>query len=506
MAIFVDALPYDVCLEILKWSSVGDLTRLSQVSKRYHELVENDGWRRYVRQNARYLPSLSKLIPYWSPRECARYVYLSDLAWSTRTLQATLLSGAHDNPRSWQVPSRALSLSESVLVTSSGPDLEIFDFEPGAKHEGHSASWIFHSLRLGIGPNRAESHICGITVVPGSIWASPNQDVEICIARETTLTRVRILRPSRGGRIAGDGAATASDVQVTATYQRPRNPSSIQLLTSSRHLIMTISNDCTLSLYDSSSPWVPPRNFKPPRSGDKKNVWCAQLSLTASTPFVAFGGSIPLSLYTLENFESQRNAFAVLSDESNYPPSAYSLCRPSGDSTAEVSPPWGSTDQVIASGWHDGIVRFHDLRSDHRDKEGSLLPVLRLDDKTSPGGALYCLAIGGGGGTHVVGGRANHGIVSIWDLRNVNGTIYDFDQLGSNDNAHIAGGGWSVFPPQSNWSPTYNLALEGSRIWGVGNQGVFLMDFSPRGQLEDTNYIIPTVINHNAERSIVVNP
>ncbi len=271
--------------------------------------------------------------------------------------------------------------------------------------------------------------------------------------------------------------------------------------------MITFSVDCTLSLYNAAAPWVPPQTFSPFEAG-KVNIWCARVSPMASTPFVAFGGSAPLSLYALENFGSKRDAFAVLGDQGDQPLSVYSLCRPPDDTINEVSPPWGSADQVIASGWYDGSVRFHDLRSNHRNKQGHLLPVLKLHDRTGSGGALYCLVVGGGGGTRIVGGRANHGIISIWDLRNKNGAIYNANEPAINDTAFVTKGGWSIFPPESNWSSTYDLALEGSRIWGVGHQGPFLLDFSPESQLgrhSGIRYPIPTAYEHNVQRSIVVN-
>lgn len=433
--------------------------------------------------------------PFWSPRELAKYVHSSDLAWSSRAPRATFLGRARDpGPNSF-----GLALSSSSFIVSRGSDLEVFDFIV-EKHKPRPARWAFRGPRIVRGSLPLDN-IQGIAVMPTSIWSNPNQDVELCVARLTTLTRVRVLKYDHEQQRQKFSNAA---VEVTAHYQRPPRQKPIQAFTASRNTMVTFSDDCILSLYNAAAPWIPPQTFSPFGAG-KVNIWCARVSPMAPTPFVAFGGSVPLSLFALENFGSKRDAFAVLSDKGDHPLSVNSLCRLPDDI---VSPPWGSMDQIIASGWYDGSVRFHDLRSDHRNKQGHLLPMLKLHDRTGSGGALYCLAIGGGGGTRVVGGRANHGIVSIWDLRNSDGTIYNFNEPSINDISFVAKGGWSIFPPESNWSSTHDLALEGSRIWGVGHQGPFLLDFSPESQLGrhfGTRYPIPTIYEHNVERSIVVN-
>jgi hypothetical protein len=170
---------------------------------------------------------------------------------------------------------------------------------------------------------------------------------------------------------------------------------------------------------------------------------------------------------------------------------------------------WGSSDKIVVSGWHDGVVRVHDMRDDSCSSPSSssllhtqinrpsngingpkstpshpLKPVLSLSDPWIDAGAVYCVDIGGGSGSHIVAGQALHGLISVWDARST-GSRRKFhvpapeQEVDSSVSQGVQSAGWSVYPPHSKSSPTYDLIVEGSRVWGAGQTGPFLFDFGP---------------------------
>jgi WD40 repeat protein len=160
-----------------------------------------------------------------------------------------------------------------------------------------------------------------------------------------------------------------------------------------------------------------------------------------------------------------------------------------GLTQAPLSSPWGSSPQVIASGWFDGRARIYDLRCATRSPTPSeftslslsslslsndpashssrpkytatgtplLTPVLVMADRwsTEP---IYSLSSGGGSGAHLAAGTARHSVVSFWDVR-------------------APKDGWSVHAPGNDRSPVFNVHLESSRLFGVTELRGFTYDF-----------------------------
>lgn len=137
--------------------------------------------------------------------------------------------------------------------------------------------------------------------------------------------------------------------------------------------------------------------------------------------------------------------------------------------------PWGTSPQILASGWFDGIVRIYDLRAASNlpplQKDGQSIsqhtPILTMQDPWS-WDPVYSLSLGGGGGTHVAAGMARHSVVALWDIRNV---MSSSPERGRKT-------GWSVHAPGNDQSPVYGLVAEGSRIWGVTERRPFILDFA----------------------------
>ena len=148
----------------------------------------------------------------------------------------------------------------------------------------------------------------------------------------------------------------------------------------------------------------------------------------------------------------------------------YGIC------SAPPSAPWGSSDRIVISGWYDGVVNVHDLRSSRRAHRipgvsadahppgGALYPVMSMCDPwlCEP---VYGVAAGGGGGCHIAAGTARHSVVAFWDVR-------------------AASRGWSVHAPGNDSSPVYSVVMESSRLFGATQSRPFVLDFGP-GARED---------------------
>jgi len=139
-----------------------------------------------------------------------------------------------------------------------------------------------------------------------------------------------------------------------------------------------------------------------------------------------------------------------------------------GIASAPPASPWGASDQILVSGWFDGLVRVHDMRSSHA-------PSLTFADPWSfeP---VYAVACGGGGGAHIAAGSARHSVVAFWDVR-------------------VASRGWSVHAPGNDVSPVYSIILESSRLFGATQSRPFVYDFGPAVRPETYPSLPPTQDN-----------
>ena len=208
--------------------------------------------------------------------------------------------------------------------------------------------------------------------------------------------------------------------------------------------------------------------------------WSSYVSIHSSTPYAAFGTSskTPLAIHSITNTELQSVPSAILHANmkqatENRSSAVYGICGipPSG--------PWGGSDQILVSGWYDGVVRVHDLRSSSRitldnanpHYPAPILPVLSLYDSFSfeP---IYAVACGGGSTSHIGAGTARHSVVAFWDVRRPTQ-------------------GWSVHAPGNDSSPVYSIHLESSRLFGTTQSRPFVYDFGPGV----TNVTYPQISN-----------
>lgn len=185
--------------------------------------------------------------------------------------------------------------------------------------------------------------------------------------------------------------------------------------------------------------------------------WSCYLSTSSSTPYAAFGTTsfTPLSVHAIR--ESQLSARPSL-----YLTSSTEFTRATAVYAISAAPPgyaWGASDQILASGWYDGIVRIYDLRTRTYPTEDapSLAPCMVVSDPWSPE-PIYSLSCGGGGGAHIAAGSARHSVVAFWDVR-------------------APARGWSVHAPGNESSPVYSVVTDGARVFGANESRGFVFDF-----------------------------
>lgn len=150
--------------------------------------------------------------------------------------------------------------------------------------------------------------------------------------------------------------------------------------------------------------------------------------------------------------------------------------------SAPMSSPWGASDQIVVSGWYDGMVRVHDLRSSARTTANptggapmsALLPTLSFSDPWSYE-PIYSLACGGGSTAHIAAGSARHSVVAFWDIRS-------------------PGKGWSMHAPGNDSSPVYSLVVDGPRVFGANESRGFVLDFGMGVSEQTYPPIVPDTI------------
>ncbi|QRW06660.1 hypothetical protein RhiLY_05659 [Ceratobasidium sp. AG-Ba] len=237
---------------------------------------------------------------------------------------------------------------------------------------------------------------------------------------------------------------------VTAHYTHPPQQGITSLATSrwknKSALAITTAQGGVVSLYNTRSPWIEPTRFCPPiqrLSGTKQpRTWCSFIS-TSDT--LAITGSTHLSLHPIlsSGIQPPRPIKGPLKQSS-----CYALSRSPDDHP-----------DIVLSGWHDGVVRLHDLRTERVE--------LSMRDPWTESG-VYCVGAGGSG-VHVVAGYSKHGMLAIFDIRSpsMGYTIYAPSP--------------SLGPPRphNGFTQVSSLHVEASRIFGTTPHRPFVFDFGP---------------------------
>ena len=348
-----------------------------------------------------------------------------------------------------------LAISPSRLIVGAGAHLYSYAFN--ASHNATSPSVVFEGIiSLPAIPDHGRT-ITGLTFVDDGGF-----DRTLHVAfQDGAIERVLLTQ------------ATFDHINQSLSVMRSNlnsmsNGDFVESLSSEANSILTLSSNGHVTLGDHR-----PEHTDANSSVIELNArsWTSYLCLQSSTPYAAFGtsSSTPLNIYSITDSQLSPRPFAVLHTskgaESATDRSQFSAVY--GLSCGPIDSPWGSSPQILVSGWFDGYVRCYDLRSCSRNSPestsnkpstpASLRPVLSLADRWSYE-PIYSVSCGGGSASYIAAGTARHSVVSFWDVRSPMN-------------------GWSVHAPGNDPSPVYSVVLESSRFFGVTQSRPFVYDF-----------------------------
>ena len=262
------------------------------------------------------------------------------------------------------------------------------------------------------------------------------------------------------------GAQGPIHPEATHRERRPyHGAEAVESITSSGDHVLSLSSNGT-AVFFSNSLKTPPQFIEL-----RVRSWAAHL--TDRHAVLGASSLTPLVVHALHESRLSNTPSHILTssthDDHPRASAVYGICSP------PPSAPWGASENIVISGWYDGMVNVHDLRSSRRAHRipgvtsypagGALYPVMSMCDPWlfEP---VYDISAGGGSACHIAAGMGRHSVVAFWDVR-------------------AATKGWSVHAPGNDSSPVYSVVMESSRLFGATQSRPFVMDFGP-GAREDT--------------------
>lgn len=385
--------------------------------------------------NPRFSPSTSHALSLRPPIDQVKYHHLSDIAWRKEKFIARPLSSAW--PGAFRRP--ALAISGSHLVVASRTHVDSYTFH--APQRSTRSPQIRREANLELGGGGA-----AVDVITSITPVHDQDGAEFYV-----------------GLASGNVARMSINTGGSGTLHLPTSIESIH----SGDPVLALSSQRDVLLGVSQNGIVTVSNAGSAETLDlKTRSWTCRLSTNHAT----FGltSKTPLIVHTVQQSGISKQPTYILnltSQDTHRKSAVFGICGTPPSTT------WGS-DQVLVSGWYNGSVNIHDLRTSTRLRDTSspssvphLLPVLTfVEPSVDP---IYCVATGGGSSNYIAAGLARHGMVAFWDIRGRRST------------------GWSVYAPGNDSSPVYSVVLESSRLFGVNQARPFVYDFGP-GVVEDT--------------------
>ncbi|KAI0031077.1 hypothetical protein K488DRAFT_52891 [Vararia minispora EC-137] len=422
---FLD-LPIDILAIIIDDLDIPEWIALLKTCRVLHAAVERYGWRSRLMRSPRDTRSTFKALSEWCAFEQVKYHVMTDKAWARRRLAAFALC----HPWKGRLQP-VLAINNSMLVVAAGHILYSYIFARRAA-EGDAP------------PVRAEcTYLLGSTHgdVTALVFVPDGGGERTVFAGYTDglLERIELPRP------------TCDEKQVSLIDLGP--PIRTKYYHHFGDLIEALSyeRDGLLSFTSSGSSAL----FQPSTSTITSTLTLANArgwSAYNAGPYAAFGTASddPLVVYDITPSGLSTSPLATLSPLPNDSRGPLRLAV-YGISRAPSCAPWGASSQTLLSGWYDGFVHLHDLRTP------LFHPTLSFYDpwQYEP---VYAV---GGAGPHVAAGAARHSVVAFWDARAPRGA------------------GWSVHAPGNDPSPVYALALEDGRLFGATQSRAFALDFGP---------------------------
>ncbi|KAJ7644235.1 hypothetical protein FB45DRAFT_975799 [Roridomyces roridus] len=412
-------LPADVLITLLHLAhfDLNDLVALSQTCHIFYALVHEFGWAEYHRRNPRPSDSLAKARAKWTPVVRIKYDISVDNSWAQFQFVARPLSSA------WPYKEQpVIATNSSRLVVAAGISLHSYTF---GESTGCDSPPIVFEGSCSLGAHRDRSnYITALAFISDQILCLGFQDGTCERIVINGPSKRKTLRIQRGSR------------------QQLHYPDSCESLSYSRVATESPSS----SVIDL-----------------QVRSWCSHLCMESTSPYAAFGTSsaTPLTIHEITNDRVSPLPTAVLHQTEHAPGSAVY-----GISRGPPSSPWGASPWAVVSGWYNGTVSIHDLRSSSRGASidpalpAPLNAVLNLRDPWSLE-PIYSVSCGGGSGSHVAAGSARHSLVSLWDVRSPIKRAL------------------SLHAPFNDPSPVYDVILESSRLFGVTQSRPFVLDFGP---------------------------
>ena len=379
---------------------------------------------------------MEKSLSLWRPLAQVKYHTLSDRSWEKQRFVARPLS------QPWKGKLQPLlAINESRLFVAAGHTLYSYEFTH-SEHEDATPGVSFEaSYQFRCQEAATRNDITGLVCAQDG-----GANLTLFVGFENgELQRVRI-PPCNPGQV---------DLPIDASFRTTfnyHNGELIEALATSGDSLLSMSINGKAGLLNISSPTPSVQHT----IDLDTRAWSALLSTSSSTPFAAFGTSsdTPLTIHAIT--PTSISTMPTMKLRSSQHQDDSGLERPAavyGIASAPPASPWGASDQIIVSGWFEGLVCVHDMRV-------SPTPTLTFFDPWSfeP---IYAVACGGGGGARIAAGSARHSVVAFWDVR------------------AATRGGWSVHAPGNDSSPVYSIIMESSRLFGATQSRPFVYDFGP---------------------------
>jgi len=349
-----------------------------------------------------------------------------------------------------------LAISPSRLIVGAGGNLYSYAFN--ASHNATSPSVTFEGVISLCSPDRARN-ITDLTFIDDG-----GVDRTLHVAfQDGAIERVLLTQAT------SDHVNQSVSLSITQKNLDPMP---------NGDFVESLSSEAKSNLTLSTTGYARLDNYRPEHTDSSSSIielnarsWVSHLCLQSSTPYAAFGtaSSTPLTVHSITNSQLSPRPFAVLHTlkgaESATDRPQFSAVY--GLSRGPLNSPWGSSPQILVSGWFDGYVRCYDLRSSSRSSPeptsgkpstpAPLRPSLSVADRWSYE-PIYSVSCGGGSASYIAAGTARHSVVSFWDVRSPKN-------------------GWSVHAPGNDPSPVYSVVLESSRFFGVTQSRPFVYDF-----------------------------
>lgn len=460
------SLPVDVILIVLEDLELNDLISLCCTCKFLYDVVNEFGWLVYLRRNERQSFTLHSARKHWSPLAQVKYNTLADRGWSYSKFIARPLS------RAWSANLQpVLAVSSSRVLVAAGEIVYSYAIH-NPFTEGHGTRITYDgSYAFTLGPRIPGRDITSMVFIDDG---GENRIVNIGFddgyverfdlpSHDSSNWRQRIY---------------LKRVPDKALHFHERD--AVESISYSRNSFLSLSSWGSVALTDLSSPSATTTTL---HLGIRS--WSSHLCMGASTPYAVFGitctaSPAPLFLHYILPSGLSPTASLVLDSPHQRPSAVYGITKPPPCS------PFGPSDQIVVSGWYDGAVRVHDLRTPEQATSAtsgpaSLKPVLTLRDPWSPE-PVYCVSCGGGSASFVAAGTARYSVVAFWDVRQPTK-------------------GWSVHAPGNDPSPVYSLVLESSRLFGATQSRSFVYDFGP-GVTKDTYPSVPPASYRTIDRHL----